>query len=85
MHLQPAFAFAAANVLLGAHDAPTARLLDRRGVPTNVANRMPACRPPSSLSSTVRPRADETAPISHTHPTSRRRHSATPMTTTTWW
>ncbi|KAJ3500083.1 hypothetical protein NLJ89_g9949 [Agrocybe chaxingu] len=33
MHLQPAFAFAVADVLLGAHDAPTARLLDRRGRP----------------------------------------------------
>ncbi|KAJ3493614.1 hypothetical protein NLJ89_g10976 [Agrocybe chaxingu] len=33
MHLQPAFAFAVANVLLGVHESPTALLLDRRGRP----------------------------------------------------
>ncbi|KAJ3499881.1 hypothetical protein NLJ89_g10035 [Agrocybe chaxingu] len=85
MHLQPAFAFAVADVLLGAHDAPTARLLDRRGAPTMVTHRMPAFRPPPSPSSTLRPRTDGPALISHTYPTSRSRHSTASMTITARW
>ncbi|KAJ3490333.1 hypothetical protein NLJ89_g11441 [Agrocybe chaxingu] len=49
MHLQPAFASAVADVLLGAHDVPTARLLDRRGAPTMAAHRMPGNLPPALI------------------------------------